>query len=61
MESERADERWGVQPTTYLMPCILWLIVKKPRPNDWTFWFCYITLPIGFTIMLLGSAGTLSL
>eukprot|EP00884_Botryococcus_braunii_P001291 jgi/Botrbrau1/11162/Bobra.182_2s0017.1 len=49
----------SVTPTTYIMPCVLWLLVKKPKPNDWTFWFCYGTLPITFTIMILGSAGAI--
>lgn len=49
--------RIAVQPTTYIMPCILWLIVKKPKPTHWTFWFCYLTLPVSFSIMIVGSIG----
>eukprot|EP00884_Botryococcus_braunii_P006433 jgi/Botrbrau1/15791/Bobra.4_1s0142.1 len=49
----------AVTPTTYIMPCILWLIAMKPRWTHWTFWFCYLSLPITFSIMILGSIGSI--
>lgn len=48
----------AVQPTTYIMPCVLWLMVKKPKWTHWTFWFCYLTLPITVAIMIVGSFGS---
>jgi hypothetical protein len=52
------DGLWvWLQPTTYIMPCVLWLLVKKPKPSHWTFWFCYLTLPITIALMILGSIG----
>ncbi len=46
-----------MQPTTYIMPCVLWLIVKKPKPSNWSFWFCWLTLPVTTSVMIVGSIG----
>jgi len=47
----------SVTPTTFIMPCLLWLKLKNPRPCDWKFWFCWITVPIMTVVMILGAMG----
>jgi amino acid permease len=36
----------SITPTTFIMPCLLWLKLKKPRPASWEFWFCWLTVPV---------------
>ena len=36
----------SVTPTTFIMPCLLCLKLKKPRPASWEFWFCWLTVPV---------------
>ena len=36
----------SVTPTTFIMPCLLWLKLKKPRPASLEFWFCWLTVPV---------------
>ena len=47
----------SITPTTFIMPCLLWLKLKKPRPASWEFWFCWATVPIMTTVMFVGAAG----
>ena len=47
----------SVTPTTFIMPCLLWLKLKKPRPASWEFWFCWATVPIMTAIMVIGATG----
>ncbi|XP_076889477.1 lysine histidine transporter 1-like [Bidens hawaiensis] len=46
-------------PTTFYLPCIIWLVVKKPKRGSLTWcmnWFCIV---VGVTIMLLAPIGGL--
>ena len=47
----------SITPTTFIMPCLLWLKLKKPRPASWEFWFCWATVPIMTAVMFVGAAG----
>lgn len=47
----------SITPTTFIMPCLLWLKLKKPRPASWEFWFCWLTVPVMTAVMVIGAAG----
>ena len=47
----------SITPTTFIMPCVLWLKLKGPRARSWEFWFCWLTVPVMTAIMLAGAAG----
>ncbi|KAH6758571.1 lysine histidine transporter 1 [Perilla frutescens var. frutescens] len=50
---------FGFAPTTYFLPCILWLVICKPRRFSVSWfanWFCII---FGFSLMVLGPIGGL--
>jgi len=47
----------SITPTTFIMPCLLWLKLKNPTPKDWQFWFCWITVPIMTVVMCVGAMG----
>ena len=47
----------SITPTTFIMPGLLWLKLKKPRPASWEFWFCWATVPIMTAVMFVGAAG----
>ncbi|XP_076940403.1 lysine histidine transporter 1-like [Bidens hawaiensis] len=46
-------------PTTFYLPCIIWLVVKKPKRGSLSWcinWFCIV---IGVTLMILAPIGGL--
>ena len=47
----------SITPTTFIMPCLLWLKLKKPRAGSWEFCFCWLTVPLMTAVMLIGAAG----
>lgn len=47
----------SITPTTFMMPCALWLKLKSPTLKDWRFYFCWATLAVMGTIMVLGAVG----
>ena len=40
-----------------MMPCALWLKLKKPTARDWRLYFCWATLAVMSVVMVLGAAG----
>jgi amino acid permease len=49
----------SITPTTFIMPCLLFLKLRKPRAGSWEFWFCCVTVPVMTVIMFLGAAGAI--
>ncbi|KAK3013144.1 hypothetical protein RJ639_008567 [Escallonia herrerae] len=50
---------FALAPTTYYLPCIMWLAIKKPRKYSiswWTNWFCIV---VGVLLMVLAPIGGL--
>ena len=47
----------SITPTTFMMPCALWLKLRKPTAKDWRLYFCWATLAVMGTIMVLGAVG----
>ncbi|XP_056684776.1 lysine histidine transporter-like 2 [Spinacia oleracea] len=50
---------FALAPTTYYLPCIIWLIIYKPKKFSlswWTNWFCII---VGVLLMILAPIGGL--
>ncbi|KAI4365974.1 hypothetical protein MLD38_021906 [Melastoma candidum] len=46
-------------PTTYFIPCIIWLAVCKPRKFGWSWFINWICIILGVTLMLLAPIGAL--
>ncbi|GAA0148634.1 hypothetical protein LIER_08023 [Lithospermum erythrorhizon] len=46
-------------PTTYFLPCIMWLAIKKPRKFTISWWANWICIAIGVTLMILAPIGAL--
>ena len=47
----------SITPTTFMMPCALWLKLRRPTPRQWQWWFCWATLGVMSVIMVVGAAG----
>ena len=47
----------SITPTTFMMPCALWLKLKKPTTKDWRLYFCWATLAVMSVIMVMGVVG----
>lgn len=50
----------GATPTTFVIPCLLWLTIKRPTPffsHHW--WLCWIIAIVASCIGLIGAAGAL--
>ena len=47
----------SITPTTFMMPCALWLKLEKPTAKDWRLYFCWATLAVMSAIMVLGAIG----
>ena len=47
----------SITPTTYFMPCILWMVLRKPPRSHWSWWFCVVAVPALVAVMILGSIG----
>eukprot|EP00891_Asterochloris_glomerata_P003664 jgi/Astpho2/3664/Aster-07865 len=49
----------GFGPTTYTLPSLFWLIVKKPRMTSWHFWASWANIIAGIIITFAGAIGGL--
>ncbi|KAF8666973.1 hypothetical protein HU200_053140 [Digitaria exilis] len=50
---------FGFAPTTYFIPCIMWLILKKPKKYGLTWFINIICIVIGVLLTLVSSIGGL--
>nr|XP_004310043.2 PREDICTED: lysine histidine transporter 2-like [Fragaria vesca subsp. vesca]XP_011457448.1 PREDICTED: lysine histidine transporter 2-like [Fragaria vesca subsp. vesca] len=46
-------------PTTYFLPCIMWLAIYKPRPFTLSWFANWICIILGVTLMILAPIGAL--
>ncbi|XP_052197764.1 lysine histidine transporter 1-like [Diospyros lotus] len=46
-------------PTTYFLPCIMWLAIKKPRKYSLSWWTNWICIVLGVLLMILAPIGGL--
>ncbi|GAV85762.1 Aa_trans domain-containing protein [Cephalotus follicularis] len=46
-------------PTTYFLPCIMWLAIKKPKKFGLSWWTNWICIILGLLIMILSPIGGL--
>ena len=44
-------------PTTFWLPSVIWLILKKPGMGDWNFWASWICIVLGVLVTILGAVG----
>lgn len=47
----------GFGPTTYSLPSIFWLLVKKPKITNWHFWASWACIIAGAIITIFGAIG----
>lgn len=47
----------GFGPTTYSLPSIFWLLVKKPKITNWHFWASWACIIAGVIITVFGAIG----
>jgi amino acid permease len=47
----------GTGPTTFFLPSIIWLVLKKPKVTNWNFWASWICIILGGAVTILGSIG----
>jgi len=47
----------GTGPTTFWLPSIFWLILKKPAMNNWNFWASWVCIFLGVAVTIVGSIG----
>ncbi|XP_042024165.1 lysine histidine transporter 1-like [Salvia splendens] len=50
---------FALAPTTYFLPCIMWLTLKKPTRFSFSWWINWIFIVIGVTLMVLAPIGGL--
>ncbi|KAL6505483.1 Lysine histidine transporter 1 [Orobanche hederae] len=50
---------FALAPTTYFLPCIIWLIVRKPRRFSFSWWINWIFIVLGVILMTLAPIGGL--
>ncbi|XP_055802007.1 lysine histidine transporter 1-like [Solanum dulcamara] len=48
-------------PTTYFLPCIMWLAIYKPRRFSLSWWTNWICIILGILLMILAPMGALRL
>lgn len=46
-------------PTTYFLPCIMWLAIYKPRRYSLSWWTNWICIVLGFALMIVSPIGGL--
>ncbi|KAH6758572.1 lysine histidine transporter 1 [Perilla frutescens var. frutescens] len=46
-------------PTTYFLPCIIWLVIKKPRKFGLSWFINWICIVVGFILMVVAGIGGL--
>ena len=49
----------GTGPTTFWLPSVIWLTLKKPKMNNWHFWASCICIFLGVIVTIVGSIGGL--
>ena len=50
----------GATPTTFVIPCLLWLTIKRPTPwISYHWWLCWVIAIVASCIGLIGAAGAL--
>jgi amino acid permease len=47
----------SITPTTFMMPCALWLRLRPVTFKDWRLYFCWATLAVMSAVMVLGAVG----
>ncbi|WOG85019.1 hypothetical protein DCAR_0104205 [Daucus carota subsp. sativus] len=50
---------FALAPTTYYLPCIIWLILVKPRRFSRSWWINWICIVLGVLLMILAPIGGL--
>ncbi|EES17926.1 lysine histidine transporter 2 [Sorghum bicolor] len=50
---------FGFAPTTYFIPCIMWLMVRKPKKYGLTWFINIICIVIGVLLTIIGTIGGL--
>ena len=49
----------GATPTTFVIPCLLWLTIKRPAPFSFHWCLCWVIAVVASCIGLIGAAGAL--
>lgn len=49
----------GFAPTTFWLPSVIWLAVKKPTIRTWHFWFSVCNIVLCVTVMFLAAIGSM--
>jgi amino acid permease len=49
----------GTGPTTFWLPAVIWLILKKPSKASWQFWMSWFSIVLGVSVTILGAMGGL--
>jgi amino acid permease len=49
----------GTGPTTFWIPSVLWLVLKKPAKSSWHFWASWVCIVLGVLVTIVGSIGGL--
>lgn len=49
----------GTGPTTFWLPSVIWLVLKKPGKGSWHFWACWVCIVLGVLVTIVGSIGGL--
>jgi len=50
---------FALAPTTYYLPCIMWLIIKKPKRFSFSWWMNWSFIVVGVLLMILAPIGGL--
>jgi hypothetical protein len=50
----------AVTPTTFVIPCLLWLTLKRPKAwNSSAWWLCWVTAVVASVLGVLGAVGAM--
>ena len=49
----------GFAPTTFWLPSLIWLVVKKPAKTTFSFWFNTFNIVLCVTVMFLAAIGSM--
>ena len=49
----------GFAPTTFWLPSLIWLVVKKPPVKSFSFWFNSFNIVLCVTVMFLAAIGSM--
>lgn len=50
---------FALAPTTYFLPCIMWLVIKKPKRFSFSWWINWSFIVVGVLLMILAPIGGL--